>query len=332
MDKKILAAVVVVVVVVGVSFVYLNEMSASSDPLEILTIRWPSFGFLHVAEQKGFFEKNNVNVEITLIEESPLKDDLPYIEGTSDASMEVFSNIILIDSNFVDSQLVYVADESTTSDFFVSKYENISDLKGKSIGIFDRGGFSYLFVTKLLENNGISENDVTLIEIHFDDIVDEINSGRIDAGHTWNQYNKVNSENSNLYIVGYASDTPGIINDSIMFKKSTILQRHDDVLNFLKSFSEAQNYCELNFDECVDIISKEYGWDKSSVSEGLTSVNVMNLDENISMLSDTDSSLYESGTFIIKKLRQNNFISHSPEIADVIHSDFVNKLAEFQNQ
>ncbi len=83
MDKKILAAVVVVVVVVvGVSFVYLNEMSASPDPLEILTIRWPSFGFLHVAEQKGFFEKNNVNVEITLIEESPLKDDLPYIEGT----------------------------------------------------------------------------------------------------------------------------------------------------------------------------------------------------------------------------------------------------------
>jgi NitT/TauT family transport system substrate-binding protein len=330
MEKKILVSVVVVVVVVlGVSLAYMSEIP-DSDPLTIITIRWPSFGFLHVAEQKGFFEKNNVNVEIILIEENPHQDDLSYIEGTADASMEVFSNIILIDSNFIDSQLVYVSDESTTSDFFVSKYENISDLKGKSIGIFDRGGFSYLFVTKLLENNGLSEKDVTLIEIDFDDIVDEINSGMIDAGHTWNGYNKVNAENSNLHIVGYASDTPGIINDSIMFKKATIIQRHDDVLNFLKSFSEAQNYCELNYNECVDIISQKYGWDKLSVSDGLTSVNIMNLDENTLMLQD-QGPLFDSGNFIIKKLRQNNFISHSSEIEDVINSDFVTELVELQN-
>ena len=325
------SAVIVIVVAVATGvLLYTSTFEPATEPLKVFTTDWAPYGFAYVAQEKGIFEKNQIDVELKLLDES--ESLILFPQGfTADGSLEVLTDVIFINVRHISSQFVYVIDESGNADVVVSKTDSIKELQGKTIGIWEFGGFSHIFLLELLENNGINSNDVVFREVIPDEIVDALNDGLIDAGHTFNEENIQLAKSSGYKIIATERDTPGLITDGIMFKTQVIRDRHDDVLSFVKSFKEAQEYCELNFDECVDIIAQEYGWDKSLVSEGLTSVDIKNFEDNLKLFNNKESPLYESGEFIIQKLREINQIPYSPEINEIINSDFVNELAGSQN-
>ena len=131
---------VIVVTLILITFFILFSFNTSNvDPLTIVITDWAPYGFVYVAQEKGFFEKNNVNVDITLLDES--QSLLAFPKGfVSDGSLEVLADTIFTDANYIDSQFVYVFDESGLADIVISKLNSIDELKGKNIGIWEFGG------------------------------------------------------------------------------------------------------------------------------------------------------------------------------------------------
>jgi NitT/TauT family transport system substrate-binding protein len=320
-----LILILVIVAITISSYSLITE--SKSDPLKIFITEWAPYGLVYVAQEKGIFEKNQVDVEIILLHES--ESLLSFPKGfTADGSLEVFADVIFYDTNYVDSQFVYAIDESGNADVIVSKFNSIKELQGKTIGIWELGGFSHLFVLALLENNGINPNDVTFREVIHSDVVSKLDQGLIDAGHSFNKKNIDDAINSGYNIIATERDTPGLIVDGIMFKTEVIKNNHDGVFNFVKSFSETQDYCKNNLDECSKIIAQKFGYDSNLAKDGLTNVDLKYFEDNLKLFDNQENSLYESGKFIIEKLQQYNQISYSPDIHDVINPDFVNELAE----
>jgi NitT/TauT family transport system substrate-binding protein len=309
---------------------YVLTTSVDDESLDVIITDWAPYGFVYVAQEKGIFEKNDLIVDITFVDES--ESLLSFPQGfITDGSLEVLGDTIFTDSNHVDSQFVYVFDESGDADVVISHLNSISELKGKSVGIWEIGGFSHIFLLALLEKNGLDENDVTFVELNPDEIVSALNEGVIDAGHTFNEENIELSKIFDYKIIATERDTPGLIVDGIMFKTKVITERPDDVFKFIKSFSEAQDYCTLNIDECISIIALNYDWDDNLVRRGLSDVDLKNLDDNVELFLNPDSSLYKSGEFIIKTLQKHNQISYSANIHDIINPFFVNKLNDIKN-
>ena len=136
---NIIFVIIIAFVLVTVGILFYVLTSPIDNSLDIVITDWAPYGFVYVAQEKGIFEKNNVNVDITLLDES--QSLLAFPKGfVSDGSLEVLADTIFTDANYIDSQFVYVFDESGLADIVISKLNSIDELKGKNIGIWEFGG------------------------------------------------------------------------------------------------------------------------------------------------------------------------------------------------
>ena len=62
-------------------------------------------------------------------------------------------------------KMIYNIDSSQSGDAIVSKLKNLTDLKGKRIGVEGINTFSHLVVLKALEKAGLGEGDVQFVNV-----------------------------------------------------------------------------------------------------------------------------------------------------------------------
>ena len=160
MDKKYLAVSIVVAITVSSIFAFsLNEsqpdpetsvVETQKGSLLIKTDPWPPFNILFVAQEKGIFEKNGVEVEFD-IQDYGAESMEVYSQEDFDGIMHAYTDIFTMNEIYEPSQVVYAADFSTEGDFIISNLDSLEKLKGKKVGINEMYGFSYFFVIKALQ-------------------------------------------------------------------------------------------------------------------------------------------------------------------------------------
>ena len=87
----------------------------TTAPVRLATVVWAPHFFAFLAQEKGFFEKNHVNVEVKLVTDytEALKS---YEVGDLDGLFEVYSDAILQQSQGIDTKVVYNTDVSDAGD------------------------------------------------------------------------------------------------------------------------------------------------------------------------------------------------------------------------
>lgn len=89
-----------------------------------------------------------------------------------------------------------------------------------------------MFVTKILEVNSMTFEDITLTKVLSEQIVPLIQSRKIQAAHTWKPH--VSQEiKANLKVLFTSEQTPGLILDIVVFQDSVLKTRPHDVRAFL---------------------------------------------------------------------------------------------------
>ena len=129
---------------------------------------WPPNFLAYIAQEKGIFEKNGVNVQL-LFDKDYFSAVEHYDNDDADGITVVFSDAIIQDSNGISTKVVYHIDSSQSGDAVISKLKNLTDLKGKKIGVEGINSFSHLFVLKALEKVGLGEggaDQMRLIDFH----------------------------------------------------------------------------------------------------------------------------------------------------------------------
>jgi len=145
------------------------------EPLLIKTDPWPPFNILYVAQEKGIFEKNGVEVELDIQDYGPESMSV-YAKENFDGIMHAYTDLFMMNAIYDPSSVVYAIDFSIEGDFIISNFDSLEELKGKRVGVIEVYGFSYFFVLKALQSVGLDENDVKLISIPIDDMLDSIKS------------------------------------------------------------------------------------------------------------------------------------------------------------
>jgi len=296
------------------------------EPLLIKTDPWPPFNILYVAQEKGIFEKNGVEVEID-IQDYGTESMAVYSQQNFDGIMHAYTDIFTMNAIYDPSSVVYAIDFSIEGDFIISNFDSIEELKGKRIGVIEVYGFSYFFVLKALQSVGLDENDVELITVPIDDMLTSIKSGKIDAGHSWNSADRLDPD---VHVIAYAGNYSGIITDVISFKHSTIEENPLAVEALVRSYVEVIEYCEINKSECARIISEKIGWSEEEVQLTLDSVQILTLDDNFEIMTNLENprSLHSSGRFISEALYELNQINELPDYDKTVDSTFVEKILE----
>ncbi len=330
LGKKLSCALVFSILVIPL-FSCLNWADAQigdREPINLVLTLWVPNFLAYVAQEKGYFEKNNVDVNLTLIQD--YADAVrAYSNGEYDGMFIVYSDALIQNAEGIDTKVVYNIDTSYDADAIIGSVVNLSDVSGKKVGVEGINTFSHIFMLKSLENVGLAEADVEFVNIPGQNIPEALVNKEIVAGHVYEPF-VIEGVKKGFKILSTGADIPGIITNVLVFHSDIVEQRPTDIKNIIKSLIEAKEDYDKNSEQGIEIMSSRSGISKDLIVEGLNNVKFTDLDYNTQFsmnkeLKDT-LSLYYSGDSIAKFYSERGVISEYPDIDDIIEPKFVNEL------
>ena len=305
-----------------------NAQSVAKKPIKLaLTVWVPNF-LSYVAQEKGFFNKNNVEVNITLVQNygNAVK---AFSNGEFDGMFIVYSDAIILNSEGIDTRVVYNLDSSDSADAIVGNGNSLSDVKGKMIGVEGINSFSHFFVLKSLEKVGLNEGDVEFVDMSAQNVSKGLKNGDIFAGHTYEPFVS-DAINQGYKILFTGADNPGIITNVLAFHSDLVDQQPQDIKNIIKALNDAKQDYENNKEEDIQIMASESGLNKNEIISGIKSPKLFDLNYNVqhsmSKNPNQTTSLYKTGNDIARFYAERGVISDYPIIDKIVDSHFASEL------
>jgi len=239
----------------------LQTASNPKRPLRVgFTQSWGDYTLL-VAKDQGYFEKWGVQVEPVYYDVlSDTYSDLAA--GQIDGALIAVGDAININRN-APMKVVAVKDNGGDNAVIVGpEINNIQDLKGKTIGLVLGSQYEQT-VVEMLQSVNLSTSDVTIVSLDPKDALSALQSGQVQAAYVWEPFlsKALASGYKSIYPVEQRHNFPSLI----VFSKSTVEDRPEDVRAFLKAWFQAVGYRLQHAGETRDLAAKYIGINTNEV-------------------------------------------------------------------
>lgn len=301
----------------------LPSITSKSEPapLQVAYSLWPGYFPMVIAQEKGFFTQQGVKVELLYLKN--------YLEPVSEFSTGKYDGIALAMSSIVNNpygQIVLVSDRSAGADTFLanSSITTLADVKGKRVGV-KLGEFGELFVLNLLEQNGLTTDDVTLVNMEGEAVPQSLKNGEIQAGHTWSPYSS-QAIQAGAKVLFTSKQTPGLIPSVVLFRNNVIRDRPKQIEAFIRAWFQAQDYWKTNPEESKALIVQTLNIKAEEVS--LEGIELYSLQDNLKAFTPgtTTESLYYTAKLYVDFFIRTGGISAVPDIQKLINPSFIRQL------
>lgn len=145
--------------------------------------------FLHlpltIADQLGYFRSEGLSVDIQEAGSSRRALDM-QLEGSADVCAGKFENAVLLHTRGQPQQAFVLQSRTPQAAFGVSvrnlpAYRTVAELRGKRIGVAERGSGAGLLARWVLARAGLSPDDVVWVEVDAGSAVAALRAGQLDA-------------------------------------------------------------------------------------------------------------------------------------------------------
>ena len=230
--------------------------ASAAERLKLAQNQSPISGISIVADRKGFFAKNGLDVEV--VNFTTGKQCLDTVMGGA-ADIATTAEAPTTAAAMSGQKIAFLA---RTEYSFIKTLtatsagiKTLSDLKGKRIA-FTAGTGGEVYTMELLKKAGLGKDDVTLVNLRPQDMVAALASGSIDAYGTWEPHiaNGVKA----LGPKATPLDTRGIYAETfnIVVMQDYLQKKPEVVRSFLKSLVEAEAWIKANPDEAIKVVAE----------------------------------------------------------------------------
>jgi NitT/TauT family transport system substrate-binding protein len=296
----------------------------SSEPLKVTLPTWTGYGPLFLAKEKGFFKKNGVDVDLSIVE-GLAERKAALAGGKVDGMATALDVQVTLAGADIPMQVVWLLDDSHGGDGILVKkgINDIKDLKGKQIA-FEVGSTSQMLALTALKQGGLTEKDVTVVQMSAGDAGAAFAAGKVDAAVTWEPWLTKGAQ-ANGKILLTTKDLPGIILDTVAFKEDVVKSRPEDVKAFVKSMGEAMDYWKANEKEANEIMAKGLKIDVKEFEGTVTGLKFFSKEDNKELFGTKSNkgSIYKSTEDAIKFYKDQKKLKTEPKAEDVINSSFL---------
>ncbi len=251
--QKALASLVVALTLLA------PAIAGAAERVHIAVPTWVGFGPLYVARDKGFFAKHGVEAVLTASEDA--KQHYPLLlAGKYDMVAGAGGTSVLYIKNSDDLQYVTILDDSNGGDGIVARNEitSIGDLKGKTIGV-NVASISEFYLNFLLRAAGLSEKDVTIVEMSPTEAGRAFMAQRVDAAVTWEPFLSEAKHTDFGHLLTDSSTVPGLLCDVLVVCKSFLHDHPAAVRGMVAAWNEAVAYVASNPAEATEIMARGLG-------------------------------------------------------------------------
>jgi NitT/TauT family transport system substrate-binding protein len=269
----------------GFLLLFAGCTSEPEAPLRIGINAWPGYEFLFLAQEKGFYRDEGLNVRI--LEFNSLSDarrayERGQIDGFGTTVIEVlqareFSNR--------SPQIIQVIDSSDGADIVITQtaIKNAASLRGKKVGV-ELGSLGVYILARCLDKHGLKLGDVTTISSDQMSMEREFLEGKIDAIVTYppTSIKLLNTKKAHPFFT--TAEIPGEVVDVIAVEEEVNRQRSGDVAKLIRAYHRAVDYSKQNPADAYKIMAER---------EGLTPGEFASaLEDGINLIPAADQSTY----------------------------------------
>ena len=219
---------------------------------------------VYVAEDQGYFEKNGLEVTIKDYESGKAAAD-SLLNGEADIATSAGFVFVSNSFDYADLRVLGTVATAEVKELVARKDKGITtidNLIGKKIGVTKKSGGEFALGTFLIFN-GLSDQDVELVDLKPSEIVEAISNGDIDAAFTWdpNVYNIKEELGDNAISWPGYSDFYFVV----LTKKDWIEKNPAAAERFMKSLLEAEEYIKTNSEASKEFVRKRFGYESNYI-------------------------------------------------------------------
>lgn len=251
------------------------------EPLKIGYSDWPGWVAWEIGIKKGWFAEEGVNAQFEWMDYVASME--AYGAGKLDAVCMTNGDALVTGATAKPSVGIIINDYSNGNDMLVAKtgIDSVKDLKGKKVAL-EEGFVPHLLVLKALEENGMSDTDISIVNTPTNETPQVLKSDEISAICAW----QPSSGTALKQVPGakpiYTSaDIPGLIYDCLFVTEYSLKYRRDDWLKVAKVWYRIVDYMknEDNTDDVLSILSARVGVTPDEYEPFLDGTYILSLDE-----------------------------------------------------
>ena len=240
---------------------------------------WPGYYPAVIADEKGFFEENEVAVDIYAHPDTPHMLEM-LKNGELDAICTSAGDIIPLFAESNNYKIVLIADISSGGDALISFSRLNINSKKLRIGL-EKGSFSELFVNEFLIDYRIDKKQVELINISHTETKEAILKKNIDLFHTWEPSLSKSLEDG-AKVIYTSRQTPGLIPDVVTFRQDFLENNPQAAKRFINAWFQGQEWWSQNLQKGNQIIKERLILKKPI---NIKYIKIMNREDNIQSFS-----------------------------------------------
>ncbi len=277
-------------VVVTALFGFAPDLRA--DTMTLAHSTWVGYGPFYIARDKGFFEDEGVEIELQIMENTPLKMGA-LMAGQVDLVASTADEFPIYMKPGTPLKYILAVDNSNGGDGVVSNKEikSVAGLKGKKVA-FEEGSVSQFFINALLLEAGLTQDDIEMVNMTATDAGVAFVAGRVDAAVTWEPHLTQGEKAEHGRRLVDSSQKPGLIVDVVAVTEETMTERGEELQAFVRAWQRALEFLESNPDEAYQIMSDGVGgWlsDPAEFKAVVTGIEYLDMGRNKEMFGTSDA-------------------------------------------
>ncbi|MED4805828.1 aliphatic sulfonate ABC transporter substrate-binding protein [Bacillus atrophaeus] len=278
---------------------------------------------LLIAKEKGWFEeafeKEGIKVKWTEFQSGP-----PQFEGLAadklDFSQVGNSPVISGQAAGISFKEIGLSQDGLKANGILVKKDsgihNLKDLKGKKIAVA-KGSSGFDFLYKALDQEGLSADDVNIIQLQPDEATSAFENGAVDAWSIWEPYLSIQTLKHEAKIIANGESTDLYSPGFTLVRTKFADEYPDEVVRFLKVYDKAVAWQKKHREEAADLYADIKNLDKEVVK------NVLNNTEPLNEVINNDiiKAQQETADFQYRTKAINKKI----DVKEVVDNSFIKK-------
>ncbi len=330
MKKFQIGILIILVAVTGFVAWYATSQKAepptTGQPLRIGVVPWIGDGVYYVAQAKGFFAQEKVNVEFVNVDDFAIAKEL-LTAGKVDAIYLTPETVAVLNDAGVKLKIVAANDLSAGADGIIATpdIKNIEDLKGKKVA-FEIGSTSHFLLSYLLNQKGLTTKDLHVVEAIAPDAGATFVAGKVDAAVTWEPWLSKAAERVGGHLLISSKDAP-VIFDMPILRAEVVDSRPQDVKAMLRAVFAAQKWISENKpEEVAKVIAGPLKISQQDAIDQMLGVHWPSYEENLNMLTTGTYSVKNSLQIAGDLWQKLGLIKNTVNTDEIVDASFLKNL------
>jgi len=268
-SKKALSGILIAVIVIASMLVVWpiqTEPQKYTGPVEKITVAAAEYltgALVYVAEDQGYFEKNGLDVTIKGYGSGKACAGA-LIDGEADIATSADNVFVSNSFEHTDLRILGAVATKQVKELVAIKegITTINDLIGKNIGVTKKSGAEFQLGV-FLTLNGLSQQDVELVDLKPSEMLEAISNGDVDAVFVWNPYlYNIKKKLGENIVSWHGGDDFYFV---LLTKEDWIEHNPAAAERFMKSLLDAEDYIKNNSEESKEFVKDRFDYESDYI-------------------------------------------------------------------